>query len=946
MSYRPWRRSAQLAIFAILLASNAEGGAAQTWGPIRKDHCTPGARRQVSAELHELSPEADWRTVCSLLPRSILGRLRTPDRCVKAKFLKMFPYQVRGQWDVVDSACLIDPPPAPQQRLLSSSDSIEGFADIHVHQMANLGFGGSIVWGDAYGSPTSTLGPIPSRFKRGHDTTETAVTDHIFKTLINTYVADLFGHSEQGWPSFTSWPNHDIWTHQQAYSDWVFREYQGGLRLMVLLAVNSEDMFGRGENHLPPLIRRHKFQKYKQGGRTGNDMEALEWQVRQAYRLQSAIDDQAGGTGKGWYRIVRDPDEAGQVVAEGKLAVILGTEVQHLFNCDTDRPACTPEALDEGLNRLEAMGVNYVFPVHHKLNQFAGPATFQPLNSGPTETCLDLGYECSSVGLTYLGQQLIKKLASRGMLIDTEHMSRKAFDQAMTTVEALQYPVLAGHVVPLDLETDTSQQTERARSSGQLERIFRVGGLVAPILGTTAEEFNPNEVTPPPMPVRCESKDGGPDQWANAYLFIRDIAKRAEGSDTVPVPLGTDWNGFAGWPGPRRDLNHPCPPVRARNHKVIPLESRVSYPFNLPAGLVPAGRGGPTTLDEFAWPPGGRLWDYNVVGAAHAGMIPDFLENLRLLGLSEADLQPIYRSARGVVDLWKRAREIGASQGEHHLRWVPQSPFDVLPVDESMAGNRSVEAKDGYAICRTREGHYLGFLHDDRCLSIEDAADVPNLDARSVSISAYHAGRCLQARNASFDDDARLEQRTCNTTTSQLWQVRISPSGFFSVSNVKSGKCLALPNDFTSSGTRAIQQACSSASNNQQWLAQRAGNTFQLHPRNSALCLEVKNQSRHDGASIVLAPCTTASSQLWMIDSLRFGDFEKLYQADKNRYQWLPHPATDFSLAVAVDGSRFICRSHDAEEWVGVVVSNTCVGKTYANVPATTAEFDQLYQAP
>ena len=33
----------------------------------------------------------------------------------------------------------------------------------------------------------------------------------------------------------------------------------------------------------------------------------------------------------------------------------------------------------EGLNRLEAMGVNYVFPVHHKLNQFAGPATFVPL---------------------------------------------------------------------------------------------------------------------------------------------------------------------------------------------------------------------------------------------------------------------------------------------------------------------------------------------------------------------------------------------------------------------------------------------------------------------------------------------------------------------------------------------------------------------------------------
>lgn len=54
----------------------------------------------------------------------------------------------------------------------------------------------------------------------------------------------------------------------------------------------------------------------------------------------------------------------------------------------------------EGLNRLEAMGVNYVFSVHHKWNQFGGPATFQPLNSGPTFKCSDLSHECSSKGLS------------------------------------------------------------------------------------------------------------------------------------------------------------------------------------------------------------------------------------------------------------------------------------------------------------------------------------------------------------------------------------------------------------------------------------------------------------------------------------------------------------------------------------------------------------------
>jgi len=39
-------------------------------------------------------------------------------------------------------------------------------------------------------------------------------------------------------------------------------------------------------------------------------MEALDWQIRAAYNLQAEIDQEAGGIGKGWYRIVRDPEEA------------------------------------------------------------------------------------------------------------------------------------------------------------------------------------------------------------------------------------------------------------------------------------------------------------------------------------------------------------------------------------------------------------------------------------------------------------------------------------------------------------------------------------------------------------------------------------------------------------------------------------------------------------
>jgi microsomal dipeptidase-like Zn-dependent dipeptidase len=933
-------------ILSMVAGGMASTMSAQIWGPLEKDGCRSSELRQLSAQLFNLPADANWKTACYQKTRNVMGNSsRSPDRCRQKRLFRIITLETRGEWDVADPSCLADPPSVPERGgigSLASAELLEGFADIHVHQMAHLGFGGSIVWGGAFGDPQKYLGAIPSKYKRGHDTTETAVTGHYPKTFMNTFIADLFGHGEDGWPTFKSWPNHDIWTHQQVYQDWLFREYQGGLRLMVLLAVNSEDMFGRGENHLPFIIRRHRFQRFKEPGRTGNDMEALEWQVRAAYDMQRAIDEKYGGPGNGWYRIVRDPQEASEVVAQGRLAVILGTELQHLFNCDIDRPACTTETISDGLNRLEAMGVNYVFPIHHKLNQFGGPATFQPLNSGPTENCLDLAYECSSIGLTGLGRVLLKELAARGMLIDTEHMSRKAFDDAMSIVESLHYPVLAGHVVPLDLQT--RNQNERGRTSDELSRIFKVGGMVAPILGTSADEYDPGKTMSPPIPVRCSSNDGGADQWANAYMLIRDLAKDSNGNEQLPIPLGTDWNGFAGWPGPRHDNSHPCHSRYTRNHVRIPLEHSVTYPFLLPPELKPAAIGSTSNLDQFVWPDTSRQWDYNLVGAAHAGMVPDFIENLRLLGLTVADLEPLYRSARGVVDLWKNARVIGASDGQHHLRWAPQSPFDVLPFEQYWDESRNVEGQKGYALCRTREGHKLGFVRNNDCQSVEEMNSPVEPEDKPMPISSYDAGRCLNIKNASFEEGADVEQKTCDSGTSQLWQVRSLSSDEVAISNVNSDKCLAIAKGTTSKGARAVQQNCGGRTN-QTWNLKRVGNTFQMMPSQSILCLEVANQSRKDGARIRLADCSGASNQLWNIDSRRTADFERLYQADKNRYTWQGMPTVDFPVITGVDGSRWICRSRDAELWIGVVKGKLCVGKNYAGAPASTSVFDELYQA-
>ena len=817
-----------------------------------------------------------------------------------------------------------------QGRRPSPSAELEGFADIHVHQMVNFGFAGSIIWGAAGGDPSTSLGSIPPPMRRGHDAVEGAIHGgkviKVVRPLLNVFVHDLFKHNEDGYPSFNSWPAVDRWTHQQVYKDWLFRAYQGGLRLMVMLATNSEDMFGRGEDEIP-VIRYHAAQRVKDPRRTSNDMEALDWQVRAAYLLQAEIDAENGGPDRGWYRIVRDPDEATKVISEGKLAVILGSELQHLFNCDADRPKCDPETVVEGLNRLEAMGVNHIFPIHHKVNQFGGPAKFSPANNGPNGQCPNYTppyeHSCSALGLCELGRFLIRELSARGMLIDTEHLSYRSFNDVMDIVEQRNYPVLASHVVPYNL-ADKGDRTERAKTREQIQRIFKVNGIVAPMLGTSSHQYLGGVKQ---VPIYCKPTDGGSvDQWANAYLFVKDLAgDKAIVNGGGHISLGSDWNGFAGTPGPRDS----CAPSD---------EDPVTYPFWLPPLLKPAAIQPVSQMSLYQW--FGKTWDFNKVGVVHIGMLPDFLKDVQLIKgkIEQSDLEPIYRSARGVVNLWACARNRKESWSRHHLRWAPQSVFETFDFPGAFDATRTIEAAPGLPlICRSRTGHKLGFLKASACQLVEPG---PEENHDPVNVTAYHDGRCLTGGSSS--QSTSIVQKTCGAEANQKWYFRTASPGYDRIENSLTGQCLtALPATVVYYA-RISEEPCREGSSEQEWQPKRLGNTFQLIGPTEQ-CLEVKDQSRADGVAIREATCTGASNQLWSIESLRQNDYETLYQADKNRYSWKSDAGGDFP--VEADVGKQICRATNGY-WLGIVYGQQCVGKTYAGQPAATAQYQGLYQAP
>jgi len=55
-----------------------------------------------------------------------------------------------------------------------------------------------------------------------------------------------------------------------------------------------------------------------------------------------------------------------------------------------------------------------------------------------------------------------------------------------------------------------------------------------------------------------------------------------------------------------------------------------------------------------------RDFDINIDGMAHYGMLPDFLQDLRNIGLSADDLAPFFRSAYDYLQMWEKCEQRAA----------------------------------------------------------------------------------------------------------------------------------------------------------------------------------------------------------------------------------------------------------------------------------------------
>jgi microsomal dipeptidase-like Zn-dependent dipeptidase len=456
-----------------------------------------------------------------------------------------------------------------------------------------------------------------------------------------------------GAPYFTGWPKWHTTTHQQVYYKWLERAWQGGMRVMVMLAVNNEFACATS--------------KHLRGTNCSWSMPGIDAQLDAAIAFQSWHEKQPGG---GWFKIVKSADEAEQVIRSGKLAVILGIESDVLFGCKTlpyvagstnqtySRQSCTPEFVNGQVDKYFAKGVRYIFPVHDFDTWFSGTALFigalgvanvtitgSTFGSAPCPGISDkLG--CNVRGLSPgAGPAFLDKLMDQGWLIDLDHMSAKGIEDTFALARARGgYPFFIGHGLFNELYAAGKNRHERMRTAAQLAQLKAFGSVVSVM---TQDELEAGQT-------RC---------MHSSVSFGQNLTYAASKMDVVA--FGSDFNGFAPHVGPRFG-----PEACGRNAQQGRAQGTIaanglSYPITVPGFGV---------FDRQVT--GQRTFDFNTDGLAHIGLYPDLLADLTRQGIS---IEPLMKSAALVVSAWRKASGSKPAPPPPSKAVLPPPPAKLTP---------------------------------------------------------------------------------------------------------------------------------------------------------------------------------------------------------------------------------------------------------------------------
>ena len=501
--------------------------------------------------------------------------------------------------------------------------TVKGFVDSHLHITASLRAGGQVISGENYNrfGITKALG-------RDADVHGSDGSKDITGNLLRIgFPAGK--HDTAGWPGFTGWPTNNTNTHQQVYYVWLKRAWEAGMRLTVAQTVEDQPIC-----EIEPVT-----------SHSCDETATVKLEIRKLKGLQNYVDAQAGGKGRGFFRLVYSPKQARKVIEKGRLAVLIGIESSNPFGCSEKNgvPACTKKKIDRSIADLHKAGVRDMFLAHWVNNALAGPSpeggikgafinVFNKFQTGSyltVENCPDpaegevveslsqteinvlsnyfpkTAYlkdeplpeypdtaQCNTEGLTSLGAYAVRQLMKNHMLIELDHLSEKARAAVLKIGVEHRYPLVSGHT-----------GTGGAWSASKLKTLYRLGGFAS----------------------------ATPDQAPGLTDKLLSFDQYRTKNHYFGVGLGTDTGGFSSLPGPAADAaTNPLP-----------------YPFKSYDGKV-------TFQREQT---GDRTFDFNTDGVAQYGLFADLLANVERQPKGKQAMASLFRSAEAYLQTWQLAYE-------------------------------------------------------------------------------------------------------------------------------------------------------------------------------------------------------------------------------------------------------------------------------------------------
>ncbi len=533
-----------------------------------------------------------------------------------------------------------------------ANGKVRGWIDTHNHVNSNEGFGGRLICGKPFDPEgiEKALRDCPDHYPNGN-----------FALFENLTSDGDWTHDPVGWPTFKDWPKVESMSHQAGYYAWIERSWRSGQRILVNDLVSNRVIC-----ELPILAK----------DRGCNEMDAIRLQARKAREMEAYIDNIYGGPGKGFFRIVTSPAQATEVIKDGKLAVVLGVETSEPFGCRQimNVAQCSRADIDRGLDEMQSLGVSSMFLCHKFDNALCGVR----FDSGTQGTIINIGQflgsgtwwtteKCTTamsdnaIGNAAAPKEVVEELPE-GAEVPTYTNNNRCNTRGLTALGeyTLQQMMKRGMMVELDhmsakAATRTVEILESNGYPGVLsshgwadkkfaERIYRLGG------------FRTGYPTQPQSFV---------DEWQSQSALR---AKYGKG-----YGFGLDYNGVGSHPHAEGEES----PVR------------VTYPYTAIDGS--------TVMDKQVT--GQRTWNVNKDGAAHYGLVPDWIEQLRKTG-GQPLVDDLMAGAQSYLDTWAATKAYNTPQNMALGRLTQASSQEWtinnrLQAKSATDGNRSTRWASG-----------------------------------------------------------------------------------------------------------------------------------------------------------------------------------------------------------------------------------------------------------